>query len=141
MSTISQLTQQLIAAFEAKDLSAALDLFADDAVVIDPHYPQSVMKGKAAIQQGFTWAFTNMEKPGFTVLHTWEENGTGAIEVNTYHVFRGGMKLSFPQVFVCETRDGQITRLQSYLPHGPGGIAGALTKVTRLAWRLQGKMK
>mgnify|MGYP001361164294 CR=1 FL=1 len=87
MSTISQLTQQLIAAFEAKDLSAVLAFFADDAVVIDPHYPQAVMKGKAAIQQGFMWAFTNMEKPGFTVLHTWEENGIGAIEVNRITFF------------------------------------------------------
>lgn len=127
MSTISQLTQQLIAAFEAKDLSAALDLFADDAVVIDPHYPQPVMKGKAAIQQGFTWAFTNMEKPGITVLHTWEENGTGAIEVNTYHVFRGGMKLSFPQVFVCETRDGQLRACNPICPMAPA--------VSRVRWQ------
>jgi len=141
MTSISQLTQGLIAAFEARDLPAALAFFADDAVVIDPHYPQPVMKGKVAIQQGFRWAFTNMKKPGFTVLHTWEENCIGAIEVDTHHVFRGGMKLSFQQVFVCETRDGKITRLQSYLPYAPGGIAGALTKLTRLMWRLQGKLK
>lgn len=60
MPTIPELTQQLIAAFETKDLPAALALFADDAVVIDPHYPKTEMKGKAAIKQGFEWAFANL---------------------------------------------------------------------------------
>ena len=45
-----------------------------DAVMIDPHYPQSEMKGKAALTQGFTWAFSNMEKPGFTVRHHWSDH-------------------------------------------------------------------
>ena len=54
MSTIAQITQGLIEALEAKDLPVALSFFADDAVVIDPHYPQPIMKGKAAIQQGIS---------------------------------------------------------------------------------------
>ena len=141
MPTIPELVQQLIAAFEARDLPAALALFAGDAMVIDPHYPVTEMKGKAAIKQGFEWAFTNIEKPGFTLRHLWIEGDSGAMEIDTHHVFRGGMKVNFPQVFVIETRNGLITRLQSYTPYGPPGIGGLLIGLTRLTWRLQGKMK
>ena len=61
MTSISQLTQGLIAAFEAKDLPAALAFFADDAVVIDPHYPQPVMKGKAAIEITELWKYVDKQ--------------------------------------------------------------------------------
>ena len=50
------------------------------------------------------------------------------------------MKLNFPQVFVAESRDGLITRLQAYVPYPPPGICGLLTKLTRLIWKLQGKL-
>lgn len=139
MPSISEIAQQLVASFEGKDMPAMLALFADDAIMIDPHYPVTEMKGKAAIKQGLEWAFSNIEKPGFAIRHVWEDANSGAIEVDSFHVFRGGMKVNFPQVFILETRDGLITRLQSYPPHGPGGIAGAVTSLTRLIWRLQGK--
>src|SRR5712691_8110099 len=111
---ISQLFQQLVTAFETRDLPAALSLFAHAAVMIDPHYPQSEMKGKAALTQGFTVVFSNIEKPGFTVRHLWSDNDSGVVEVDTHHVVRGGMHVKFPQVFVIETRNGLITRLQAY---------------------------
>ena len=139
--TVTELFQQLKAAFESRDLPAALALFADDAVVIDPHYPQAEMRGKAAIKQGFEWAFGNIEKPGFIERHIWADDSSGVIEVDTHHIFRGGMKLSFPQVFVIEAHNGLITRLQSYPSYGPHGIGGMLTGLVRLVWRLQGKLK
>lgn len=138
---IPELTQHLIAAFEAKDMSAILACFANDAVMIDPHYPQSKMVGKAAIEQGVSWVLGSMVKPSFRVKHSWVDGESGVIEVDTHHVFKGGMVLDFPQVFVVETRNGLITRLQSYPPHGPSGIGGLLITITRLVWRLQGKLK
>lgn len=141
MATIPELFQQLVVAFESRDLTAALTLFANDAVVIDPHYPQSTMKGKAAIAQGFTWAFNNMEKPGFSVRHLWSNEESGAVEVDTHHVFKGGMKMNFPQVFVVEARNGLIIRLQSYPSYGPPGIGGLLTGLVRLTWKVQGKIR
>jgi hypothetical protein len=51
------------------------------------------------------------------------------------------MVLHFDQLFVIESRDGLITRLQAYVPYGPPGVAGLLTRLTRLAWWLQGKLK
>lgn len=139
--TNKELVEQMFGAFEAKDMEAVSAFFADDAVLFDPHYPVPEMKGKAAIEQGCEWAFGNMEKPGFTIRHIWIEGDAGAVEVDTHHVFKGGMELKFPQVFVFETHDGLVTRLQSYVPYGPPGIGGLLTKVTRLMWRLQGKVK
>lgn len=138
---ISELAQRLITAFEAKDMSAILSCFADDAVMIDPHYPQSRMEGKAAIMQGVAGALGSMVKPSFTIRHSWVDEESGVIEVDTHHLFKGGMVLDFPQVFVIEMHNGLITRLQSYPPYGPHGIGGLLITVTRLVWRLQGKLK
>lgn len=135
-----ELIGRMFSAFEAKDLEAVLTFFAEDALLYDPHYPAPEMKGKAAIRQGLTWGLGNMEQPGFTIRHVWLEGETAVTEVDTHHIFKGGMKLNFPQVFVVESRDGLITRLQAYEPYPPPGIGGLLTKVTRLIWRLQGKM-
>ena len=129
----------LIEAFTNKDLEAALALFADDALVYDPHYPVPTMRGKDAIRQGFAWGLGNMEQPGFTVRHLWSDGTSGALEVDTHHVFKGGMALTFDQVFIFETRDGLIIRLQSYVPYPPGGIGGLLARVTRWIWKLKGK--
>lgn len=136
-----QRIEQVLGTFEAKDLDAVLANFAEDAVIFDPHYPMPEMKGKAAIRQGLAWGLGNMEQPGFTIRHLWIDGQSAVVEVDTHHVFRGGMVLDFPQVFVIESRDGLITRLQAYVPYGPPGIGGLLTKVTRILWKVQGKLK
>lgn len=138
---IQELAQSLLKAFVAKDLPRIMSHFADDAVLIDPHYPQSRMQGRPAIQQGLSWGLNNIVKPGFTMRSLVATGDTAAIEVYTHHTFRGGMVVRFDQVFMLETRDGQITRLQAYLPHGPHGIAALLTTITRWVWRLTGRLK
>jgi ketosteroid isomerase-like protein len=141
MEDLKELFTKMVKTFEAKDLEGALKFFAEDAVFIDPHYPQSEMRGKAAIRQGMAWAFQTLAQPGFTPLHFWIGGDSGAAEVDTHHTLKGGMRINFRQVFVFETRDGRITRLQSFVPYGPPGIGGFVTRATRLAWKLQGKMK
>lgn len=135
------LFDRLLQAFMCKDLSAVMACFADDAIVYDPHYPQPRMVGKAAIEQGVAWGMNTLEKPGFTLRQLWLDGNTGVAELNTHHVIRGNMESKFDQVFVFEFRNGKLTRLQSYVPYPPHGIAGMIGKVTRLAWRLQGKLK
>ena len=61
------LMERLFAAVEAKDLPGVLDLFADDGVLFDPHYPTPRMVGKAAIADGLTWGFGTMKTFGFTI--------------------------------------------------------------------------
>jgi hypothetical protein len=74
------------------------------------------------------------------VRHFWSDGDKGVVEVDTHHVIRGKMETRFDQVFVFETRDGKLTRLQSYVPYGPHGLGGLIGSATRLAWRLQGKL-
>ena len=138
---ISELAQRLLTSFEAKDMSAILDCFASDAVMIDPHYPQVRMEGKVAIMQGISWTFSSMIKPSFTIKHVWPDEQSVAIEVDTHHLFKGGMVIDVPQTFVMETREGLITRLQSYPSYTPHGIAGLMIRLTGLLWRMQGKLK
>ncbi|MFA7399331.1 MAG: nuclear transport factor 2 family protein [Sideroxydans sp.] len=127
-------------AFISKDLDVVLGHFADGAVMIDPHYPQSVMHGRAEIERGLTWSFMNLEKPSFVIRQLWIEGDSASIEVATHHEFKGGLVLHFDQVFVVETRDGKITRLQTYAPYAPHGITGFFTRMTRFVWRLQGRL-
>jgi ketosteroid isomerase-like protein len=129
-----------LAAFAAKNLEAVMAHFAEDAVFYDPHYPQPRMVGRVAIAQGMQWGMSSLEKPGFTLRHLWVDGNSAVVEVDTHHVIRGALETRFDQVFVMELRDGKLTRLQTYVPYGPHGMGGLVTAVTRLVWRLQGKL-
>jgi ketosteroid isomerase-like protein len=98
------------------------------------------MVGKAAIEQGLTWGMSSLEKPGFKLRHLWLDGNSGVAELDTHHVIKGGMESKFDQVFVFEFRNGKLTRLQSYVPYPPHGIAGMIGNVTKVIWRLQGKI-
>jgi ketosteroid isomerase-like protein len=130
---------QALHAFTTRDLPAVLAAFAPDAELIDPHYPAPHMRGAAEIGDGVAWAFAGITQFGFTVTAYYERaDGQGAaVEVATAHVLRSGMRLTFPQLFVVEARDGRITRLQVYTPHGPPGIGGLFLRAVRLRrrWR------
>jgi ketosteroid isomerase-like protein len=134
--------ERLFAAVEAKDLPAVLAGMTDDALLSDPHYPQPEMRGKSAITKGLTWGFGSIEKFGFTIVHYYETaDGRGAVvEVDTNHVVKGGMKLHFPQIFVVDSNGTSITRVKAYEPYGPHGINAAVLVITRLVWKLTGKM-
>ncbi len=127
-------------AFIAKDLDRVVAQFADDAVLIDPHYPEPRMVGSTAIRQGLGWGLGNLVRPGFAIRNLLIDGDKAAIEVDTHHVFKGGMKLRLAQLFLLEARDGKIQRLQAYVPYGPPGVAGLLTRLTRWVWKLQGKI-
>ena len=77
------------------------------------------MQGKAAIQEGFQFAFGLLKQPGFTVHHSWSAENSGALEVDTHHIFQDGSEAHFPQAFVYKTRDNLLTRLQAYVPYPP----------------------
>lgn len=133
-----EVVDRLFAAVEAKDLAAAVDCFAEDGVCIDPHYPTPRMVGKAAIAEGLRWAFGTLERLGFTPLHYFEaeDKQSAAVEMATSHRLPGGRSLDFSQTFVVETRDGLVTRLQSYPSYGPGGIGGLVLGLARLQRRV-----
>ena len=138
---IQKLVTGLLAAFKAKDLDATLAYFADDAVFIDPHYPNPQLVGKQAIADGFTWTFATLEKLNFAILnfYTTPDEQNVAVEVATAHVFPGGKAVQFTQTFIVETRNGQVVRLQSYTPYGPNGLGGLFLQIMRLRMRLTNK--
>jgi hypothetical protein len=114
-----------------------MHVFAEDAVVIDPHFPTPRMQGKAAIRAGFRGAMSGMRSFGYTIVNYFEsENGqSAAVETATHHVLKQGMQRNFPQVFIFEMANGHITRLQVYEPYGPHGIMGVFLFVARLTNR------
>ncbi len=141
MNDSENLLRDALAAFESKELARGLAMFTPDAVMIDPHYPQPEMRGIRAITRGMKWAMSTLEKPGFSVRRTWTDGNSVVAEVETHHVIRGSMVQRFPQVFVAEVRDGKINYLRSYVPYGPHGIGGFVLTLTRLVWRLRGKLR
>jgi ketosteroid isomerase-like protein len=128
------LITRTFAAVEAKDLEAMMRLFTDDAIVIDPHFPRPQMHGKAVITKGFREAIDGMQSFGYTIVNYFEseDEQRAAVETATHHVIKGGMKRNFPQVFIFETAEGRITRMQAYEPYGPHGIVGLSLILARL---------
>jgi ketosteroid isomerase-like protein len=135
--SLRDLVIRTFATIEAKDLEAMMRLFADDAVLIDPHFPTPQMQGKAVITEAFREAMRGMGSFGYTIVNYCEsESGQcAAVETTTHHVVRRGMKLNFPQVFIFEVADGHISRLQAYEPYGPHGIIGVFLSLARLLKR------
>jgi hypothetical protein len=135
-----QIIEGVFQAVMDKNLEAVVEPFAEDGVFYDPHYPRPRMMGLAQIREGIAWGLSSLEKPGFTIRNFWFDGEKGAVELDTHHVIRGNMRADFDQVFVFEMRDGRLKWLQSYVPYGPHGIAGFITGMTRLAWKLQGRV-
>lgn len=87
---------------------------------IDPHYPEPEYRGPDEIRGALEWALENIvEQPGLTIRTMWEGDDTFAVEVDTHHTMQDGTEVDFPQVFIIETGNGQVTRWQSYLPFPP----------------------
>ncbi len=61
-AALRTLVEGVFAAFEAKDLPTALGYFADDAVMIDPHYPTPTMRGQRD-QRRFTMGLWRIRPP------------------------------------------------------------------------------
>jgi ketosteroid isomerase-like protein len=139
-ASLQSLVTRTFASLEAKDLSALMALFAVDAVVIDPHFPAHTLRGQAAISEGFQTSIARTRSYGYQIRNTFaSENGKdAAVEVNTQHVLETGKQLEFPQVFVFETANERITRLQAYEPFGPPGVVGFFIGLARLKRRLFG---
>jgi ketosteroid isomerase-like protein len=142
MSTpLRAFVEQAFAAVEAKNLQATLQYFAEDAVLIDPHYPSPVMVGKAAITDGLRWGFGGMKQFDFKIVNYFEsmDGQQAAVEIATHHVLQNGRHLQFPQAFFIDVQNNLITRMQAYEPYGPSGIVGVVLGGFRAQRRLRGQ--
>ncbi len=138
-TSLHDLVIRTFSTLEAKDLEAMMSLFADDAVVIDPHFPTPQMQGKATIREAFREAISGMQSFGYTIVNYFESENGAAVETATHHVVKQEMKLNFPQVFIFESANGLITRLQAYEPYGPHGVVGVFLFLARLIKRVSSK--
>jgi ketosteroid isomerase-like protein len=139
--SLQDLVTRTFVGVEAKDLNLMMGLFADDAVLIDPHFPVPRLQGKAAIAEGLRGAFAGMQSFGYTLEKYFEsESGeSAAVETATHHIIKKGIKLNFPQVFIFDALNGRVTRMQAYEPYGPHGIMGMFLSMGRVMKRLSGK--
>lgn len=135
------LVEQSFAAVEAKDLETVLGYFAEDAVLIDPHYPSPAMIGKAAIEDGLRWGFGGMKQFGFKIVNYLEsaDGQRAAVEMATHHILQTGKHLQFSQAFFLDVQNNLITRLQAYEPYGPPGMVGLVLGGMRVQRRLRGQ--
>lgn len=126
-----------------RDEAAVHALMADDAVLVDPHYPQIEMRGRAAIERGLKWGMGSMEQFGFTIVRGYasDDGASAMVEVDTHHVLKGGKSLDFPQVFVIETTDGLITALRAYEPYRPNGVTGVFVRLSHVQERVSHWLK
>src|SRR5450755_2006719 len=99
-----ELFKRLIDAFMAKDIDLVMSLFAEDALLVDPHYPRARMKGRVQIERGIRWGLSSLKTPGFTLRHSAVDGDIGFFEVDTKHLLSIGMTIEFEQVFVVEKR-------------------------------------
>lgn len=138
---VTPLADRVFRAVEGRDIDAALAAMSADIVLFDPHYPKPDMKGHAEVRAGLEWGLSVMDKFGFTVERTFvsADGLSAAFEVDSHHVLKIGKVLRFPQVFVVETKDGLITRLQAYEPYGPNGMGGFMLGLERLKRRITGR--
>lgn len=137
--SVRPVMERLFDALHARDKAGALDVIAEDAVFIDPHYPNPTMRGRAEISAGLDWSLSMMERFGFRIVNHFvsaDGKDVAAFEVDTNHRLKAGRDLSFPQVFVTEVSDGKITKMQAYEPYGPNGLGGAFLGFERLKRRL-----
>ncbi len=122
--------------FEQKNVEGFLELCTDDCVLIDPHYPQQPLKGKAAIRKGLEWAFKTLEQPVFDVQQMWVNETEATVLVQTRHRLKYGFTMNTPQIFYLRWDGNKIAHIQSFLPYHPDGVLGVILFIQRLIWRI-----
>lgn len=135
---LSKLVRKHFNALESKDLKAVLGFYHDDVDLIDPHYPKVHMQGKDDVSKGLTWSFKTVKSFSFSMINYFENtHGTNAsIEYDSKIELFNGKVFKFQQVFIVETKDGKINRLQAYEPYGPHGAHKVFLTVTRLMHKI-----
>lgn len=141
--TALELISALFDALAERDVEAVHAMFTDDAVLVDPHYPQIEMQGRAAIERGISWGMASMEQFGFTIVHEFssDDGAKAVVEVDTHHTLKGGKKLDFPQMFIAEASDGRLTALRAYEPYRPDGVTGLFVRLSHVQERVTYRLR
>jgi ketosteroid isomerase-like protein len=136
MKIIEADIEAVLKSFETKDIDQIMPHFADEAILIDPHYPIIEMKGKDAIRKGLSWGLKPLVSASFEIEKFWVSGNEGVAKVDTNHVFKGGKKISIKQVFLFSMNEKKkIIYMQSFVPYRPDGIDGLVPKIFGMFWK------
>lgn len=105
--------QNILEAFNEKDLTRMLSFFADDAVFVRP---EGTFKGKEEIKRFYTWNFSNYLEIKLTEKDFVVEGNKAVLEfVSEGTSYRGGgKKQRVPGMVVFEFRNGKVQQVHDY---------------------------
>lgn len=112
--------ETVLRALEAADAVAAASAYTEEAVFVDPRYPDSQYRGREAIREAFEWGLTNgLHGPEYAIRHHSRAGGTAVVEGDVVDTGTEEEGAAFPRVFVVELGEAGITHWRSYLPFPP----------------------
>ena len=105
--------QNILEAFNKKDLTRMLSFFADDAIFIRP---EGTFKGKEEIKRFYTWEYSNYSEIKLTEKDFVVEGNKAVVElISEGTSARGGNKKQRIQVLTLfEFRNGKVQRVDDY---------------------------
>jgi len=140
-SPLSLLVNNIFNSIVAKDIERTTSFFHGDAEFIDPHYPNSTMKGLKKIREGLLWGVAGVKSFKFEQLNYFENKTatSASVEFATTLVLKNGQQLNYQQVFIIETRDNKVSRCQAYETYGPHGMLKFKLAMVRVMNKLHRK--
>ncbi|MFB0503706.1 MAG: nuclear transport factor 2 family protein [Candidatus Bathyarchaeia archaeon] len=110
---LHSIIQNIIEAFNKKDLTRLISFFEDDAIIIQP---EGTFRGKEEIKRYHSWSFSNF--PDLTLMEKdfiSEENKAVLEFVKEWPSARGGSdKQQFPGLASFEFRNGKVQQSHDY---------------------------
>ena len=109
--------KQLVAAFNAHDLDAVMDFFADDCELLMPRGPEPWGQryvGKAEVRKGLATRFEGVPDVHYGNDEHWVSGNHGISRWTLTGTTKDGKKIEVRGCDLLEFRDGKIIRKDSY---------------------------
>ena len=109
--------KQLVAAFNAHDLNAVMDFFADDCELLMPRGPEPWGQryvGKAEVRKGLATRFEGVPDVHYGNDEHWVSGNHGVSRWTLTGTTKDGKKIEVRGCDLLEFRDGKIIRKDSY---------------------------
>jgi ketosteroid isomerase-like protein len=109
--------KQFVAAFNARDLDAVMNFFADDCELLMPRGPEPWGQryvGKAEVRKGLATRFEGIPDVNYGDDEHWVSGNHGVSRWTLTGTTRDGKKINVRGCDLLEFRDGKIVRKDSY---------------------------
>ena len=108
---------QFVAAFNAHDLDAVMNFFADDCELLMPRGPEPWGQryvGKAEVRKGLATRFEGIPDVHYGEVENWVSGNHGVSRWTLTGTTRDGKKINVRGCDLLEFREGKIVRKDSY---------------------------